>query len=46
MNRNVLYLLIGALAVGVGVVSYMLYQERNKGVSINIGEHGVSIDGK
>ena len=48
MNRNVLYIVIGALAVVVGVVGYQLYQERQKsnGVEINIGKGGISIEKK
>lgn len=45
MNRNALYLVIGMLIVVVGVVSYMLYEERRSGVSIEIGEGGVRIEG-
>jgi predicted negative regulator of RcsB-dependent stress response len=48
MSRNVLYLVIGALAVVGSVVGYQLYQERQKtsGVEINIGERGISIEKK
>jgi predicted negative regulator of RcsB-dependent stress response len=48
MNRNVLYLIIGVLAVATAVVGYQLYQERQKttGIEINIGERGVSIEKK
>jgi hypothetical protein len=48
VNRNIVYLVIGALVVAVGVVSYLLYQERQKttGIEINIGEHGISIEKK
>jgi hypothetical protein len=48
MNRNVLYLVIGVLAVVVGVSGYLLYQERQKtkGVQISIGKSGVSIEKK
>jgi hypothetical protein len=48
MNRNVLYLIVGALAVSTVVVGYLLYQERHKttGIEINIGERGISIDKK
>ncbi len=48
MNRNIVYLVIGALVVAVGVVSYLLYQERQKttGIEINIGERGISIEKK
>jgi RsiW-degrading membrane proteinase PrsW (M82 family) len=46
MNRNVLYAVIGALAVAVLVLGYMYYQEQQKpsGVEIRIGEGGVSIE--
>jgi predicted negative regulator of RcsB-dependent stress response len=48
MNRNVLYIVIGALAVVVGVVGYQLYQERQKsnGIEINSGKGGISIEKK
>ena len=48
MNRNVLYLVIGALVVAAGVLGYMLYQERQKttGIEINVGKSGVSIEKK
>lgn len=48
MNRNLLYLVLGALIVGVGVLGYSLYQERQKsGVNISIGgKDGVKIEGK
>jgi hypothetical protein len=43
-----LYLLIGALIVGVGVLGWQLYQERQKpGLSISIGgKEGLKIEGK
>ena len=46
MSRNVLYLVIGALAVATAVLGYRYYQEQQqpKGVEINIGEGGVSIE--
>lgn len=48
INRNVLYLIIGVLAVAAVVFSYQLYQERQKttGIDINIGERGISIEKK
>ena len=48
MKRNVLYLIIAALAVMTAVVSYQLYQERQKttGIEINIGKSGISIEKK
>ena len=45
MNCNALYGVIGALAVIVIIVGYQLYRERQTGVSISIGEDGVSIEG-
>jgi len=48
VNRNILFLVIGALAAVVVVLGYQFYQSRQKttGVEINIGEHGVSIEKK
>ncbi len=48
MNRNLLYLVIGILAVVVVVGGYQLYQERQKtsGVDISVGNGGVSIQTK
>lgn len=48
MNRNILYLAIGALLVVVAVVGYQLYKERQKpsGIEINIGKGGISIEEK
>jgi hypothetical protein len=48
MNRNLLYLLLGALAVGCVVLGVMFYQERQKsGVNIEIGgKDGLKIEGK
>lgn len=48
MNRNVLYLVIAALAVASAVFGYQLYQERQKttGIEISIGERGISIEKK
>lgn len=47
-RNNVLYLVIGALAVAVAVLSYQLYQDRHQpeGVHINVGPGGLSIQGK
>jgi hypothetical protein len=47
-RTNVLYLVIGALAVAVAVLSYQLYQDRHqpKGVHIDVGPGGLSIQGK
>ena len=47
-NRNALYLLIGALAVVVAVLSYNLYQAKKQpeGLQINVGPNGLKIQGK
>jgi predicted negative regulator of RcsB-dependent stress response len=47
-NRNVLYLIIGALIVGVGVLGYNLYQTKQQpeGVQINLGPNGLKIESK
>jgi len=46
MNRNILYLIIGALAVATGVLGYQFYQQRQKttGVEIDLGKSGISIE--
>jgi predicted negative regulator of RcsB-dependent stress response len=48
MNRNVLYLVIGVLAIVTAVIGYQLYQERQKttGIEINVGKTGISIEKK
>lgn len=45
MNRNLLYAIIGALAVATAVFGYQFYkaQQAPTGVQISIGENGVSI---
>jgi predicted negative regulator of RcsB-dependent stress response len=47
-RNNIIYLVVGALIVGVGVLGYQLYQERQKpGLSISIGgKEGLKIEGK
>src|SRR5882762_4813347 len=44
-NRNILYLIIGALFVAVGVLGYNLYQTRKQpeGLQINVGPSGLKI---
>jgi RsiW-degrading membrane proteinase PrsW (M82 family) len=45
INRNVLYLVIGGLAVATAVLGFWYYQERQKtGIDINIGKSGISIE--
>jgi predicted negative regulator of RcsB-dependent stress response len=48
MNRNSLYLVIGALAVVAVIFGYQLYQDRQKtnGVEISVGRTGISIEKK
>ena len=48
MNRNVLYVVIGGLAIATAVFGYQLYQERQKttGIEINVGKSGISIEKK
>lgn len=48
VNRNILYLVIGALVVATGFFGYQLYQERQKttGIEVNIGKGGISIEKK
>jgi predicted negative regulator of RcsB-dependent stress response len=47
MNRNVIYLIVGALVVATAVLGYQLYQERNKtGIELSIGDQGISIETK
>ena len=45
---NILYLVIGALAVAVAVLGFQLYEAKKepKGVQLNIGERGISIETK
>src|ERR1700689_2317039 len=44
-NRNILYLIIGALIVAVGVLGYNLYQTKKEpeGLQINVGPNGLKI---
>lgn len=49
MSRsNILFLVVGALAVVAVVLGYQLYQDRKKpeGVNINLGPGGISIQKK
>jgi hypothetical protein len=47
-NRNVLFLIIGALLVGIAVLGYNLYQEKKEpqGLQINLGKDGLKIENK
>lgn len=47
-NRNILYLIIGALVVALGVLGYNLYQTKKEpeGLQINVGPNGLTIQNK
>ena len=47
-SSNILYLIIGALVIVVAVLSYEVYRDRHPppGVHIDVGPHGLSIQGK
>ena len=47
-NRNILFLIIGALIVGIGVLGYNLYQDKKEpeGLQINLGKNGLKIENK
>ena len=48
VNRNLLFLIIGALVVAVGVLSYNVYEDRKQpeGLQINVGPNGLKVQGK
>jgi hypothetical protein len=45
---NLIYLVIGALVVAVAALGYQLYEAKKEpaGLHINLGEKGISIEGK
>ena len=45
MSRNALYLVIALLAAGVVTLGYMFYQQSHRGIEIQIGDHGISMQG-
>jgi uncharacterized membrane protein YebE (DUF533 family) len=47
-NRNILYAVVGALIIAVGVLSYKVYQDNKKpeGLQINVGPDGLKIQSK
>jgi hypothetical protein len=47
-NRNILFLIIGALIVAVSVLGYNLYQTKKQpeGLQINVGPNGLKIQNK
>ena len=48
MNRNALYLMIGALAAAAIVLGFLLYRDQQKttGIEVNVGEHQLTIEKK
>ena len=48
LNRNIIFLIVGALIVVVAVLGYQLYQDRKepKGMQINVGPSGITIEKK
>lgn len=47
-NRNVIFLIIGALIVAVGVLGFKLYETKKEpeGLQINLGPNGLKIQNK
>jgi len=47
-NRNILFLIIGALIVVAGVLGYNLYETKKQpeGLQINVGPNGLKIENK
>jgi predicted negative regulator of RcsB-dependent stress response len=47
-NRNILFLIVGALIVVVAVLGYNLYQDKKQpeGLQINVGPNGLKIQNK
>ena len=46
MNRNLLYAVIGALIVIVGILGYRYYQaSQTTGIEIEMDDSGISIEG-
>ena len=47
-NRNLMFLIIGALIVAVGVLGYKVYQDNKEpqGLQINVGPKGLKIENK
>ncbi len=45
MNRNLVYLIVGVLAVATVILGYQLYQERHTtGIEINVGKNSISVE--
>ena len=48
MNRNIMLLTVAVLCVAVGVLGYKVYEDNRepKGVQINLGPSGITVDKK
>lgn len=48
INRNVLLLTVAVLCVAIGVLGYKVYEDNRepKGVQINLGPGGITVDKK
>jgi hypothetical protein len=48
VNRNLLFMIIGAPVVAVCVLSYNVYRDRKQpdGLQINVGPNGLKVQGK
>lgn len=48
MNRNLLVLAVAVLCLAIGALGYKLYEEQRepKGVQVNIGSNGISVEKK
>ena len=45
LNRNILFLIIGVLAVATVFLSYRLYEERRQAtIGISVSDHEISIE--
>ena len=47
-NRNLMFLVIGALCAVVAILSYKVYEDNRepKGMQLNIGPKGISVEKK
>lgn len=48
INRNIMLLTVAVLCVAVGVLGYKVYEDNRepKGVQINLGPSGITVDKK
>jgi hypothetical protein len=48
-NRNIMFLIVGALCAVVAILAYKAYEDNQKpkgGVQINLGPAGITVDKK